>query len=36
MFKKIKGKLYWVAHDGSLIGPLDPAVPTCGDNTDGE
>ena len=36
MFKKIEGKLYWVGHDGELIGPLDASTPTCGENKDGE
>lgn len=35
-FIKIDGKLYYRASDGELIGPLNPAAPTCGDNTDGE
>ena len=36
MFKKIDGNLFWVAHDGALIGPLDASTPTCGENKDGE
>ena len=31
MFKRIKGKLYWIDVDGNPIGPLNPSTPTCGD-----
>ncbi len=35
-FERVSGQLFWRGSDGSLIGPLNPAAPTCGDNQDGE
>ncbi|MFT6461066.1 MAG: hypothetical protein ACJA0Y_000560 [Maricaulis maris] len=35
-FERVSGQLFWRGSDGSLIGPLNPASPTGGDNQDGE